>query len=139
MCEVQYRGRWLGLIQDKVEGHSWRQSTDLCSNHPALPCLYISCLILLHLSSFQRKGELVYLAKETTKQYIGNNILLSSAQHINGTQGRMQGVGTGEGQRTRSPRKKRGGGPALGPMLKSLHRGPKGGSRTPPPPPWIRY
>ena len=30
---------------------------------------------------------------------------------------------------------KKGGGPTLGPMLKSLHRGPKGGVRTPPPPP----
>ena len=28
-----------------------------------------------------------------------------------------------------------GGGPTLGPMLKSLHRGPKRGIRTPPPPP----
>ena len=33
------------------------------------------------------------------------------------------------------------GGPTLGPMLKSLHRGPKGGGPDPldPPPPWIRH
>ena len=33
------------------------------------------------------------------------------------------------------------GGPTLGPMLKSLHRGPKGGGIRAPwtPPPWIRY
>ena len=34
----------------------------------------------------------------------------------------------------------KGGGPTLGPMLKSLHRGPKGGGSGPPgPPPWIRH
>ena len=35
----------------------------------------------------------------------------------------------------------KGGGPTLGPMLKSLHRGPKGGGPDPldPPPPWIRH
>ena len=49
------------------------------------------------------------------------------------------------GVHLRSTSKKRGGGPrggpALGPMLKSLHRGPKGGGPDPldPPPPWIRY
>ena len=43
-------------------------------------------------------------------------------------------------QRIRSPRKRRrGGGPVLGPMLKSIHRGPKGGGggskpQNPPPP-----
>ena len=31
------------------------------------------------------------------------------------------------------------GGPTLGPMLKSLHRGPKGGGPDPLPPPWIRH
>ena len=31
------------------------------------------------------------------------------------------------------------GGPTLGPMLKSLHRGPKGGRTPCPPPHWIRY
>ena len=38
--------------------------------------------------------------------------------------------------------KKRGGGPTLGPMLKNLHRGPKGGGGSgppAPPPPWIRH
>ena len=34
----------------------------------------------------------------------------------------------------------KGGGPTLGPMLKSLHRGPKGGGPDPlDPPPWIRH
>ena len=32
-------------------------------------------------------------------------------------------------------RRKRGGGPDLSPMLKSLHRGPNGGDQTPGPPP----
>ena len=32
-------------------------------------------------------------------------------------------------QLNKSPRKKKGGGAALGPMLKSLHRGPIGGGR----------
>ena len=33
----------------------------------------------------------------------------------------------------------KGGGPTLGPMLKSLHRGPKGGGPDPLDPPWIRH
>ena len=53
-----------------------------------------------------------------------------------GVQRRKQEFSKGEGaQLIRSPRK--GGGPTLGPRLKSLHHGPKGRSRpqdTPPPP-----
>ena len=49
------------------------------------------------------------------------------------------------GVHLRSTSKKKGGGgprggPTLGPMLKSLHRGPRGGGGGPDPlPPWIRY
>ena len=44
--------------------------------------------------------------------------------------------GSATGVHLRSTSKKRGGGPTLGPMLKSLHRGPKGGGvRTPWTPP----
>ena len=47
--------------------------------------------------------------------------------------------GSATGVHLRSTSKEKGGGPTLGPMLKSLHRGPKGG-RTPwTPPPWIRH
>ena len=41
----------------------------------------------------------------------------------------------GGGSRLGLQAKKGGGGPILGPMLKSLHRGTKGGVQTPPPPP----
>ena len=48
--------------------------------------------------------------------------------------------GSATGVHLRSTSKKRGGGPTLGPMLKSLHRGPKGGGGgSGPPPPWIRH
>ena len=48
--------------------------------------------------------------------------------------------GGGRGVQIRSTRKKGGpdGGPILGPMLKSLHRGTKGGGPDPLAPPWIR-
>ena len=56
-------------------------------------------------------------------------------------QGRIQDFWKGGGSILGLQAKKGGGGPrggpTLGPMLKSLHRGPKGGVRTPrtPPPP----
>ena len=49
----------------------------------------------------------------------------------------MQDFGRGGGvQLIRSPRKR---GPALVPMLKNLHRGPKGGPDPPPPDPQLYY
>ena len=60
-------------------------------------------------------------------------------QNEHTSEGRIQDIWKGGGGvQIRSTSKKGGpdGGPILGPMLKSLHRGTKGGSR--PPPPWIR-